>query len=258
MLFSNKKQLWVWFVKAWIVFYCLVFDRVCDATTRRPVTSASSDPPASSLQRDTPQRAGMSVCGTCCYPQGVPVCIVSTEYLTMTPAHTEALGRFWRVIKFLTNLCFNLLYYNFFSRQAYSKFCQCRSVSFVSDFYHKGRQFIKLVQYKTAVCCGYMTLYSICLQLSSVMNMVVQPLCMPPITSSWSRGVGRGRSVYLTSVSDSSGTPSRPMMYQSDVWLWIQRRSTSSQALLKGISRYRRLGLDLKFYEIEIVTPLPP
>lgn len=139
-----------------------------------------------------------------------------------------------------------IFFLKIFFCQAYFKFYQCRSVSFVSDFYQKGRQFIKLVQYKIAVCCGYMTLYSICLQLSSVMNMDVQPLCMPPITSSWSQGAGRGRSVYLTSVSDSSGTPSRPMMYQSDVWLWTQKRSTSSQALLKGISRYRFLRLDLK------------
>lgn len=85
-------------------FYWPVFDRVCDVTTRRPVTSASLDPPASSLQRDTPQRAEMSVCGTCCYPQGVPVCIVSTVNLTMTPTHTEALERFWRIIKILKNL----------------------------------------------------------------------------------------------------------------------------------------------------------
>lgn len=44
-----------------------------------------------------------------------------------------------------------IFFLKIFFCQAYFKFYQCRSVSFVSDFYQKGRQFIKLVQYKN--CC---------------------------------------------------------------------------------------------------------
>ena len=56
----------------------LVFDRVCGATTRRPVTSALSGRPVWLPRRGTPPRAVTSVCGTCCYPHGVPVYTVST------------------------------------------------------------------------------------------------------------------------------------------------------------------------------------